>query len=471
MSAKLPVAGEHNHRTKGLVRLTMACNERCPFCNVPVEDYERPTPPLADVMAELDVFVDSGQRGVTISGGEPTLYRDRLLALIRRARQGGIDWVELQTNAVLIDDGYAAALADAGLTGGFVSLLSHEPALHDQLAGLDGAFADCMRGIRALTGHGVHVVLNPVIATQTQQLIAEYVDFVAAELPAVEGISLSAVQPHGRAARNLDLLPDYAVLADEVPRARRRADHHGVRLLNPYCGLPLCVGWADHSERSVEANEAAARRRGISDAGAPPGLDNAGNKAHGAACFDCALRSRCGGAWHAYWDHRGGSGIAPPARVAPPWRTGGQASSHQTIVDAGSVVDAAVLARVTAATTPTVWVRVHDLALGDAEALWRAGATELCVSCDANALTTASPLTRELRALARINAQRPAQDVLRVSALVDLAPSFRETFQGLRTAAALGVVRVGLRAPSSPALSRFLTALPEQLPGLTVELA
>ena len=35
---------EDSHRTKGLLRLTMACNERCPFCNVPAEDYARPTP-------------------------------------------------------------------------------------------------------------------------------------------------------------------------------------------------------------------------------------------------------------------------------------------------------------------------------------------------------------------------------------------------------------------------------------------
>ena len=31
-------ATEQSHRTKGLLRLTMACNEQCPFCNVPAED-------------------------------------------------------------------------------------------------------------------------------------------------------------------------------------------------------------------------------------------------------------------------------------------------------------------------------------------------------------------------------------------------------------------------------------------------
>ena len=35
--------------------------------------------------------------------------------------------------------------------------------------------------------------------------------------------------------------------------------------------------------------------------------------------MDCGLRTRCGGAWHAYWDHRGGSGIKPPWEAPPLW--------------------------------------------------------------------------------------------------------------------------------------------------------
>ena len=128
-------AGEASHRTKGLLRLTMACNERCPFCNVPAEDYPSLTPPAADTEAELQRFLDDGADTLTISGGEPTLLRKRLIPLVERARAGGILYVELQTNAVLIDGAYAQALATAGVTSAFVSFLSHVPELHDTLAG------------------------------------------------------------------------------------------------------------------------------------------------------------------------------------------------------------------------------------------------------------------------------------------------------------------------------------------------
>ena len=80
----LASATEQTHRTKGLLRLTMACNERCPFCNVPVEDYTQKTPPPAEIERQLQQFFDNDAGTLTISGGEPTLLRNRLLDLLRR---------------------------------------------------------------------------------------------------------------------------------------------------------------------------------------------------------------------------------------------------------------------------------------------------------------------------------------------------------------------------------------------------
>lgn len=288
----------------------MACNERCPFCNVPAEDYpSRPTPE-GELSAAIVDFVAAGEQTLTISGGEPTLLRRRLVALVAEARAAGLPFVELQTNAVLLDEGYATELAEAGLSSAFVSLLSDLPEHHDALAGLKGAFERCLHGVRALLDAGVSVTLNPVVALQTQDRVADYVDFVARQLPGVRHISLSAVQPHGRGASNLDLLPDYAVLGPSVRQARERARAHGITLLNPFCGLPLCVGWEEGV--SVEAEH---RETG-------PGLENEGNKSHGAPCVHCTHRPACPGAWHAVWTHRGGSGLAPVAEKRAPWAGG-----------------------------------------------------------------------------------------------------------------------------------------------------
>ena len=376
MSPPPAAQAEDSHRTKGLLRLTMACNERCPFCNVPAEDYHPRTPPPEDIEAQLDAFVESGERTLTVSGGEPTLLRARLLSLVREARRRGVPLVELQTNAVLIDRSYARELAEAGLTSAFVSLLSDRADLHDELAGLPGAFERCLRGIDALVAHGVRVALNPVTAWSTQDRLASYVDFVAKRLPEVRSISLSAVQPHGRAAAAAAaLLPDYSVLADGVPQARERARVHGIELLNPYCGLPLCVGWVEDPARSVEFIEAA------SGGWRPlPGVENAGDKEQGAPCVRCVFRTRCGGAWRAYWSVRKGAGIAAPAMVVLPWEEG-TPPAMQTTVSAVSV-DEAALRAVAAATTPAVVLRVPALGRGDALRLLQSGCTDLALVLD-----------------------------------------------------------------------------------------
>jgi MoaA/NifB/PqqE/SkfB family radical SAM enzyme len=379
---------ESSHQTKGLLRLTMACNERCPFCNVPVEDYPKPTPADEAIAAELDTFIASGERTLTISGGEPTLLRKRLLRVVAEARARGVPFVELQTNAVLIDTEYATALASAGLTSAFVSLLSDDPALHDRLAGLEGAFPRCLAGIDALGDAGVRVTLNPVTAAATQDRLPDYVSFVAARLPRVRSISVSVVQPHGRAAKNLDLLPDYAVLGPAVREARRRAAALGIELLNPYCGLPLCVGWEDGLDVSVEAVEA--RQGGWRGT---PGIENTGDKRQGFQCRACVFRGRCGGAWHAYWEVRGGSGLTPPARLGGPWAPG----PHERLLAKGEGPPADGFG----------WIYTEGVGADDADRLVSAGIS-VAIALPAAALGDAAAL-RGLHRLARRRSVLPLQ--------------------------------------------------------------
>ena len=189
---------EDSHATKGLIRLTMACNEQCPFCNVPQEDYTPVTEAEAKIIEELDRFIARGDKTITISGGEPTLLRRRLIRTVKRARAGGISFVEVQTNAVLLDSTYASELASAGVTSAFVSLLSHVPQHHDTLAGLEGAFPKCIAGIDALLDAGIRVTLNPVTARITQDVVADFVRFVGERFPRIKSISMSVVQPHGQ---------------------------------------------------------------------------------------------------------------------------------------------------------------------------------------------------------------------------------------------------------------------------------
>ncbi len=456
-------SGESSHRTKGLLRLTMACNERCPFCNVPMEDYARPTPSPDQTRAELQAFLDAGAETLTVSGGEPTLLRKRLLQTIRDARAGGIRWVELQTNAVLIDEGYADALAQAGLTSAFVSLLSHVPEHHDALAGLEGAFPRCVAGIRALIAHGIRVTLNPVTARQTQAILPDYVDFVAEQLPGVTFLSLSAVQPHGRAREGLvALLPDYDVLADSIREARRRAAAHGIDVVNPYCGLPLCVGWADDLSRSVEAFESV--RGGWRDT---PGIENHGDKAHGPPCAACAVRTRCGGAWHAYWRVRDGRGLAAPVTVRRPWTAGADDAAIQAIVRGRPTAE--VLAGLDGSDAPTRWLHTDAIVPEDVPGLVDSAVTDVAVEVGTVDPTALAPLWRAASVLAADGRRRDPQHRIRV--WVGLRPSAATRPDAVaRTvgrAAASGVHAIRILHPD-PLWRRLAEALVRARPGLDV---
>ncbi len=458
----VPHQGESHHLTKGLLRLTMACNERCPFCNVPVEDYQPAVVPEAVTREQLEAFAESAQRTLTISGGEPTLLRTRLIALIAEARQRGVPFVELQTNAVLIDDEYANELADAGLSSAFVSLLSHEASAHDELVELEGAFDRCLAGIDALLDAGVSVTLNPVFVATTQHTVADYLRFVAGRLERVGAVSLSVVQPHGRAAAALDMLPDYAALGPEVRRAQQVAKQHQIRLLNPYCGLPLCVGWHADDDRSVEAAEARTAWRHPAPTAAF-GIDNRNNKAHGKPCRDCALRTRCGGAWHAYWTHRSGSGLEAPQLRVEPWTKAAREAPGQCIVEAIGGVDGVALAALERAETPTVWLLTDRLDAGDLATIRQRGGTDIALACDAASLLSRPALSDELSWLRADNQTRPPQTRLRVVIGLTALGSFEQAHRALSWAADHGVEAARLLMRGDHRHERFVAAMSQAL--------
>ena len=310
---------EENHRTKSMIRITMACNERCPFCNVPMEDYDSSTltPSELENQREIDRAVQNGEKTLVFSGGEPTLLKNRLLSLLRYSKEQGIQFMELQSNAIKIDISYAQKLKEAGVTSAFISFLSHIPEKHDALTGLENSFEPCVRGILALLEVGIPVTLNPVLTSLTQDELVNYIEYVHQKFPQIIYISLSAMQPHGRGKedKNIHLLPNYKNLKTIVKKAQQVAQKCGIELLNPYCGLPVCIGWTEAIDKCVESEEA--KQGGWMER---VGIENRQDKSQGRPCVMCLYRNHCGGAWHAYWEKRGGEGIVAPKKIRLPWK-------------------------------------------------------------------------------------------------------------------------------------------------------
>ena len=277
-----------------VVRLGLACNEKCLFCNVPPECREI----SGEKYARESVMRAKKGSCISLSGGEPTLY-PFLPDIIKIAAGRGVG-TELQTNAVLLSDpGKVKALARAGLNQAFVSLHSHIARVHDFLTGLEGSWEKGVAGIKNLHDAGIYVSINTVLTSVNYSGIPDFIVFIARRL-GVKLLSLSVVQPRKRALKNKALVPDYSKLDKPVRIAVNVAEREGLRLINPICGLPLCIGgWETCPEQCMEYVQAKF------------GQAFTAGKVKPDCCSRCAASEFCGGIWDEYNMLRGSSALRP----------------------------------------------------------------------------------------------------------------------------------------------------------------
>ena len=97
-----------------LLEITDRCDLRCRYCFA--DNRYAPDPPLDTVKAWIRDLTVPGKTLLQLSGGEPTLRED-LPEIISFAKEAGCRYVQLNTNGLrLAEEGYAARLAEAGLS-------------------------------------------------------------------------------------------------------------------------------------------------------------------------------------------------------------------------------------------------------------------------------------------------------------------------------------------------------------------
>ena len=126
-----------DHACLAVVEVTDDCNLSCSFCfasSGPGGDHRS----TAELDALLDTVVEAGGRPIQFSGGEPTV-RDDLPELVTRARDRGIDHVEVNTNGIRLatEDGYARTLADAGVTAVYLQFDGLRAGTYERIRGVD----------------------------------------------------------------------------------------------------------------------------------------------------------------------------------------------------------------------------------------------------------------------------------------------------------------------------------------------
>lgn len=136
-----------------ILRITSACNHRCPFCFIPGREGGAEASALE---RELDVLADGLAPGgaLVLSGGEPTVD-PRLPELIASARRRGIRRFVLQTNGVLLArPGMIEELLELGVEAFDVSFHSHRPGPYGRITGSRGNHPKVVEGLGRLLASG-----------------------------------------------------------------------------------------------------------------------------------------------------------------------------------------------------------------------------------------------------------------------------------------------------------------------------
>lgn len=162
-----------------LLRTTFACNQKCPFCFVPMTGKSAD---FDEIERELDAQARRlGPRGeLTISGGEPT-SDPRLPEIIAAARRRGFRRFVLQTNGVyLTRPGLLENLIALGVKTYLFSFHSHKAAAYDRITGSRGQYPRAVSGLAALLKRtGCSVTVNVVVNARNYRDLPGLVDFVA----------------------------------------------------------------------------------------------------------------------------------------------------------------------------------------------------------------------------------------------------------------------------------------------------
>jgi His-Xaa-Ser system radical SAM maturase HxsC len=224
------------------VLLTERCDHYCLMCSQPPK--LRDDSWLIAQTYELIRLLPRTTTDIAFTGGEPTLYGDELIGLLRLCRNllPFADVHMLSNGRRFADSAFSASYAGVRnprmMVG--IPIYGAEATSHDHVVQSAGAFDETVRGLLTLGDHHQRIELRVVLHRLTVQQLPAIAEFIARNLPFVEHVALMGLEPTGLARANMPELwidpVDYQTqLLDSVELLARR------RVKTMVFNLPLCV--------------------------------------------------------------------------------------------------------------------------------------------------------------------------------------------------------------------------------------
>ena len=213
------------------ILLTEQCNHYCLMCSQPpraVDDFW-----IMEEVLELIRLIPPTTPSLGFSGGEPTLYGDRFVRLVRHVKNHlPHTHVDILTNGrAFKNQDFADALGDVRhpslLLG--IPLYSDDPVRHDFVVQSSGAFDETVRGILNLRRANVGIELRIVIHRETLPRLVQTCRFIARNLLFVRHVALMGLEITGFTRANLDQLwIDPAEYRDTLSEAAAVLTDYGI---------------------------------------------------------------------------------------------------------------------------------------------------------------------------------------------------------------------------------------------------
>ena len=194
--------------TSNFVLATDQCNSFCLMCSQPprqVNDFER----IREHLRLIDL-IDPETRELGITGGEPTLFKDDFLRLIRycKDRLPNTALHVLTNGRLFYYREFARELGEIkhpDIVLG-IPLYSDVDSEHDYVVQARGAFEETVLGIQNLGRYGVPVEIRVVIHKQTYSRLPKLAEFIARNFPFAAHVALMGLEMFGFVHRNFDEL-------------------------------------------------------------------------------------------------------------------------------------------------------------------------------------------------------------------------------------------------------------------------
>ncbi len=302
-----------------IVRVWKACNFKCNFCNVADnETHVKQKESIMDIVRNFHYkfkysCVDSWNLLVTISGGEPSIFKKETLFSLKYVRsfleKRGIHPIfDIQTNASSITKDFARRLKEGWVYLALVSFHTNDRDIFNEIIQVDygSFFPKILEWIEELHNAGILVDLNIVLNKSNYTNFLDNLTFLIHKFPFIDTFNVGFVQPHGNAFENFDeLFVSYQEIYEIYNKWIALLSYHKRKIVSHFVWLPAC--YLDQKSYSTELQSNIFFHKTFRIELDKKNLINNindSNKKQVQACNDCSYSSICSWIWKEYEWHQ-----------------------------------------------------------------------------------------------------------------------------------------------------------------------